>query len=86
MSLENEYYNEKDFLTNEKQTLTKFEALDIENMTEEQLKARNRGIKNAKESIKESEEILKEIKDELIEFINNGGEVSESTLKDLGMI
>ena len=86
MSLENEYFDEKQFLTKEKETLAKFESLNIENMAEEQIAARERGIKRCKETIKESEEILEEIKEELIDFITNGGDVSELTLKDLGMI
>ena len=83
MSLENEYYTEKQFLTKEKETLAKFEALNVEEMTEEQIAARNRGIKRCKETIKESEEILEEIKEELVEFINNGGEVSEKTKEEI---
>ena len=85
MSLENEYFDEKQFLANEKETLAKFEGLNVEEMTSEQIDARNRGIKRCKVTIKESEEILEEIKEELVEFINNGGEVSKLTLKDLGM-
>ena len=86
MSLENEYFNEKQLLKNAEEKLAKFEALDVKNMTEEQLNAQQRGIKRVKEDITESEEILEEIREELVEFINNGGEVSEITLKELGMI
>lgn len=77
--LENEYFNEKQLLENAQARLSKMESLDVENMTQEQLEARERVIKGAKEEIKECEELLEEIKEELVEFINNGGEVSEKT-------
>lgn len=79
VSLENEYFNEKQLLENAQARLNKMESLDVENMTQEQLEARERVIKGAKEEIKECEEMLEEIKEELVEFINNGGEVSEKT-------
>ena len=83
MSLENEYYNEKQLLKNAQEKISKMESLDVENMTQEQLEARERVIKGAKEDIKESEELLEEIKEELVEFINNGGEVSEKTKEEI---
>lgn len=82
--LENEYYNEKKLLENARDNLAEFEALNVEEMTEEQIAARNRGIESCKEDINESEEILSEIKEELVEFINNGGEVSEKTKEEIG--
>lgn len=83
MSLENEYYTEKQMLKNAEEKLESFESLDDSKMTQEQIEAKERGIRRAKADIKESEEILSEIKEELKEFIANGGEVSESTLKEL---
>ena len=79
VSLENEYFNEKQLLENAQERLNKMESLDVEKMTKEQLEARDRVIKGAKEEIEECEELLEEIKEELVEFINNGGEVSEKT-------
>jgi hypothetical protein len=92
MSLENEYYNEKAYLEAEKEKLAKLEATEIKEdenkpfSIEERTQSKQRGINSIKEDIKESTEILKEIREELIEFINNGGEVSELTKKELGMI
>jgi len=83
MSLENEYYTEKQLLENAREKLAKMEELDIENMTQEQLEARERVIKRAKEDIKESEELLTEIKEELVEFIDNGGEISEEIKEEI---
>ena len=79
VSLENEYFTWKQALKNAQEKLAKMESLDVEKMTQEQLEARERVIKGAKEEIKECEEMLEEIKEELVEFINNGGEVSEKT-------
>lgn len=89
MSIENEYLHNKKFLENEKEKLAKIEATEIledENNAfsiEERTEAKNKAIKMHKEDIKETEEILDEIKEELIEFINNGGEVSQMTLDAL---
>ena len=79
VSLENEYFHWKQMRENAQNRITEMESLDVENMSEEQLEARERVIKGAKEEIKECEEMLEEIKEELVEFINNGGEVSEKT-------
>ena len=92
MSLENDYYNEKAYLKAEKEKLAKLEATEIKEdennpfSIEERNEAKKRGIKSCKESIKESEEIIDEIKEELIEFIKNGGEVSEITLNELEVL
>ena len=83
VSLENEYFNEKQLLENAQERLNKIESLDVEKMTKEQLEARDRVIKRAKEEIEECEELLEEIKEELVEFINNGGDVSEKTMTEL---
>lgn len=84
MSLENEYYNEKQLLENAQENLAKFEEMDVTEMSREQIEARERGIRMVKEDIKESEEILEEIREELNEFIKNGGEVSEKTKESIG--
>ena len=89
VSLENEYYSFKMELKNEKETLAKLEAIEIiedDNnpfSTEERIKAKERGIKSCKETIAEIEEILAEVNEELIDFINNGGEVSQKTINEL---
>lgn len=83
MSLENEYYTEKQLLENAREKLAKMEEMDVKNMTQEQLEARERVIKRAKEDIKESEELLTEIKEELVEFIDNGGEISEEIKEEI---
>lgn len=82
MSLENEYVHWKQLVKNEEKSLAKFEALDTTNMDEDQLSARERGIRMAKSSIEEYSEIFEEIKEELQDFIDNGGEVSEITLRE----
>lgn len=83
MSLENEYFHWKQMREKAERNIAKMEDLDVENMSQEQLEARERVIKGAKEEIKECEEMLEEIKEELVEFINNGGEVSEKTKEEL---
>ena len=83
MSLENEYYNEKQMLKNAEEKLAKFESLDVSKMTQEQIEAKERGIRRAKEDIKESKEIIEEIREELLEFIKDGGKISEITKKEL---
>lgn len=83
MSLENEYMHWKQLLENEKKSLAKFESLDVTQMDEMQLEARNRGIESCKEGIEEFSEIFNEIKEELQEFIEEGGEVSQIILDEL---
>ena len=83
VSLENEYFTWKQMREKAEKNIAKMESLDVENMTQEQLEARERVIKGAKEEIKECEEMLEEIKEELVEFINNGGEVSEKTKEEI---
>ena len=51
MSLENEYFNEKQLLENAQERLNKMESLDVENMTKEQLEARERVIKGMRRII-----------------------------------
>lgn len=82
MSLENEYYHFKRELRSEKEELEKFESLDVTQMDEMQLKARQRGIASCKESINELEGYLQEVKEELKEFIKEGGEVSQKTFDE----
>ena len=66
MSLENELAQfEAELKQNEKQ-LAKFESLDITTMNQEQLEARERGIRMTKDDIKEIKEIIKEIKEEMV--------------------
>lgn len=90
MSLENEYFNEKAFFENEKKALAKLEATEIKEdennpfSLEERINAKQKGIESYKKSIKESEELIEEIQEELINFIKNGGEVSEKTKEAIG--
>ena len=83
MNLENEYVHFKQELKSEEEKLAKFESLNENEMTEMQIEARNRGIKSCKESITEIKELLAEVTAELHDFIKNGGEVSNETLKEL---
>ena len=53
VSLENEYFTWKQMRENAERDIAKMENLDVENMTQKQLEARNRVIKGAKEEIKE---------------------------------
>lgn len=82
MSLENEYYHWKKMVENETNNLEKFESLDVTQMDEMQLEARNRGIESCKEGIEEFSEIFNEVREELQEFIKEGGEVSQKTLDE----
>ena len=89
MSLENEYITFKKELESDKRKLAEAKAIVVapdENndlTIEERTEAKNRAIKSIESRIEETEEILEEIKSELKEFIANGGEVSETTLKEL---
>lgn len=83
MSLEKEYFNERQLLDNASKRLAKFQALNVEEMTDEQINARIRGIKSCEEDIKESKEILEEIKVELYDHIYYDGEVSKKTIESL---
>lgn len=81
--LENEYFAEKQLIKRAEESIQKMQSLDVENMTQEQLEARERVIKSSKEEIKECQEILEEIKVELYDFIYNDGEVSKITIEAL---
>jgi len=89
VNIENEYYALKAELKQEQEKLAKFEATEIvedENnpfTIEERTEAKNRGIKSCKETITEIKELLDEVTGELHDFIKNGGEVSNETLKEL---
>ena len=83
MNLENEYLHLKQELKFEEEKLAKFEAIDISDKTDEQIEARNRGIKSVKKSIEEIKELIEEVKEELKELIQNGGEVSQATIDEL---
>ena len=83
MNLENEYLHLKQELKFEEENLAKFEAIDISDKTDEQIEARNRGIKSVKKSIEEIKELIEEVKEELKELIQNGGEVSQATIDEL---
>lgn len=89
VSLENEYYTFKQQLENEKNNLKEFESIKITEdnnnpfSIEERIASKERGIKSCQKEIQELEKIFQEVKEELTEYINNGGEVSESTIKDL---
>lgn len=90
MSLEREYISLKQRLAREKKALARFEAAEIvEDGTnpfsiEKRLQTKKNARETCKENIKEYEEILKEIKEDLIIFINNGGDVSEKTKEEIG--
>ena len=83
MNLENEYVHFKQELKSEEEKLAKFESLNENEMNEMQIEAKERGIKRVKASINELEELIEEVKTELKEFIENGGEVSQETLDEL---
>ena len=89
MSLENEYFQIKAELKREKNELEKSQAIIVvedENnpfTIEERIAAKERVIKSHKSQIKELEELIAEIKEELQEFIENGGEVSQLTIDEL---
>lgn len=89
MNLENEYFTLKQELKIEEEKLAKFENTKIvedENnpfTIEEMIESKNRGIASCKESIIEITGLINEVKEELIDFVDNGGEVSEKTLKEL---
>ena len=88
MSLENEYYALKQALKTEEKKLAKIEAAEIVEdknnpfTVEERLEAQQQAIKMHNEDINELKELIAEVKEELQEFINNGGEVSEITLNE----
>ena len=90
MRLERQYNSLKQMLAREKKALARFEAAEIAEdannafSVEERLQAKEKGIASCKENIKEYDEILEEIKEELIIFINNGGDVSEKTKEEIG--
>ena len=89
VNIENEYFALKAELKQEQEKLAKFEATEIvedENnlfTIEERTEAKNRGIKSCKETITEIKKLLDEVTAELHDFIKNGGEVSNETLKEL---
>ena len=83
MSLENEYFNEKQLINNASEKLEKMQGLNPAEMDEEQLEARERVIKRCKDDIKESKEILEEIKVELYDHIYYDGDVSKKTIESL---
>lgn len=86
MNIENEYWTFKKQLKNEMETFKHFKYdLDIIKMSEEQLDARNRGLKSSEKSVNETSEILEEIKVELYDYIYNGGEVSKETIETLSI-
>ena len=85
MSLENEYFTTKSELKNELELLQKFQDQDITKMSEDQLKAHDRGLKSVEKSIEETNEVLDEIKVELYDFIYNDGVVSKKTIETLSI-
>lgn len=86
MNIENEYFTFKKQLENEMKTFKHFKYdLDITKMSEEQLDARNRGLKSSEKAVNETCEILEEIKVELYDYIYNGGEVSKETIETLSI-
>ena len=90
MRLERQYNSLKQMLAREKKALARFEAAEIaedENnpfSVEERLQAKENAIETCKQNLREYAKIKGELKEELIIFINNGGDVSEKTKEEIG--
>lgn len=83
MNIENEYWVFKEMLEKEIKDFKHFNDLDVTKMSEEQLNARNRGLKSSEKAIDETIEILNDIKIELYDYIYDGGDVSKETIINL---
>ena len=80
--IENDYYVYKKELEYTVTKLHEFKEI-CGDLTEEQINARDRGIKSCEKQIDYIINGLDEIKIELYDFIVDGGEVSHDTIEDL---